>query len=528
MKKISFLLLCLLLMGGYVSSAGGFSFTSTPAFMAASAPDRALVIISDLHLGAGKNSGQSWYTTEDFRWPKALKAFLDEMSRRGNDRVDLIIAGDLLDMWQPPENIRCKGDSSDPNLGCTVEEMTAIASWIVKAHKEEFEHLRLFSQKGENRLHILPGNHDAALLIAPVWEPVGKALKAEKGRVNFVVTGVWRSVDYGIVVEHGHQIGNDANRYKRWPDIVRVDGNKEYIERSWGEQFIQQVFTQHEYDNQIIDNFSPESLGAWYWKDKRGLWGTAADMAKLVAFNLSQTSFSQKVQFLGDKKSPEEKPKWNIPEARKLGHGLFVAAMPQDDAGRARLLEETEEAKEVRQELDRLALDTEKLPDGTVEMKLPDENVQMLCDQAATRGNSVCDRPHLGYAIEKLLVPKERVLVSHLIKRQGEFPKMHYFVYGHTHDLAIRWKPEGISYVQAMNSGAFYRVIGENGFLSRVRQKGISPGQGLEKISLDELPPCYTFVKKIPPEKEPQVFRWVMKESDANGQIVNPEDAICE
>ena len=105
---------------------------------------------------------------------------------------------------------------------------------------------------------------------------------------------------------------------------------------------------------------------------------------------------------------------------------------------------------------------------------------------------------------------------------------MHYFVYGHTHDLAIRWKPEGISYVQAMNSGAFYRVIGENGFLSRVRQKGISPGQGLEKISLDELPPCYTIVKKIPPEKEPQVFRWVMKESDANGQIVNPEDAICE
>src|SRR5262249_50689760 len=67
-----------------------------------SAEPRMIVFISDLHFGLGRRSDGSWSPKEDFRWPGALKGFLDEMGRRGNDRVDLVIVGDFLELWQPP------------------------------------------------------------------------------------------------------------------------------------------------------------------------------------------------------------------------------------------------------------------------------------------------------------------------------------------------------------------------------------------------------------------------------------------
>lgn len=516
MKKVLILLVAVVMMGGCISTAGGFSFTMTPSFKAASTPDRTIVVISDLHLGIGKRADGSWYATEDFRWRRVLKSFLDHTSKKGNHRVDLIIAGDLLEMWQRPPEIRCEGASAD--LGCTIDEMRAMAIWITKAHEQVFKDLREFSETGENRLHIIPGNHDAALLIASVWEPIGKALNVDGGRVNFVATGVWASTDGSIVVEHGHQIGNDVNRYDTWPNIVRAKEGKEYVIRSWGEQFVQKIFNDQENLYPIIDNLSPESAGVWYRMQDRGVWGTGSDMAQFVAFDLFQTSLRQKVRVLGPDQSPEDKPKWNITEARKLGHRLFVAALPQDDGLRAQLLENSDQAKEIRQELDMLGLDTKRLPD---------ENVRMLCDQAAIQGDAVCPPHVLGATIESTLVPRGWVLAAHLIKRQKEFPKMRYFVYGHTHLLEEAWRPYGVSYVQVLNSGAFQRLIDKKGYLRRCSDKNIPPEAGLRKITLEELPPCYTFVR-IPYNKAPKVRRWVMEESEDTGRIVKPGDKVCE
>jgi hypothetical protein len=357
--------------------------------------------------------------------------------------------------------------------------------------------------------------------MAAVWGPIGKALDADGGRVNFVATGVWTSTDGSLVVEHGHQIGNEANRYDTWPSIVRTRESKEYVIRPWGELFVQKIFNDQENLYPVIDNLSPESAGVRYRMEERGVWGTGSDIAQFVAFNLFQTSLRQKVRVLGAEESPEDKPQWNITEARKLGHRLFVAALPQDDGFRAQLVQDSDRAQEARRELDMLAKDAKRLPD---------ENVRMLCDQAAIRGNAVCAQPELGALIERTLVPRERVLATHLVQRQKEFPRMRYFVYGHTHLLEEVWQPAGVSYVQVMNSGAFQRVIDEKGFISRCRLKGISPGEGLMKLTLEELPPCYTLVL-IPYENgvpKPQVLRWVMKESDNTGKFVKPGDGVCE
>ncbi len=518
MKRMAMLLSVLVLVCGFASATAAVTWTSTPSFRAATTSGRTIVVISDLHVGLGKDANSQWYAVEDFRCPRAFGAFLTEISKTGNRKVDLIIAGDFLEMWQTPADIPCRGAGAD--LGCTIDEMKTLATRITAAHKEVFKALRDFSQKGDNRLYIIPGNHDSSLLIADVWGPVGKALDVRKGRVSFVSTGIWKSADGIIVVEHGHQIGSEANRYDSWPNIVQAREGTEYIVRPWGEQFVQKVFNEQEDQYPIIDNLSPESAGIRYRMADRGVWGTGEDIARFASFNLFQTSLRQKVQILGEENSPEEKPRWNIPRAREQGHRLFIAALPQDDPFRAGLLGDSEQAKKAQIELDALARD---------DKRLPDENVRMLCEQTEIRGNAVCkiQTPELGATMQKLLVPRAWVLAGHLGQRKADFPEMRYFIYGHTHLLEEAWQPDDKSRLKVLNSGAFHRVIDEKGYLLRVKAKGIKPEEGLKKIAVEELPPCYTFVL-IPPGKEPVVSNWAMEESGQVGSIVEPGANICK
>lgn len=72
---------------------------------------RYTAFISDLHFGIGRKADGSWDPKEDFRWPRALEGFLERISEEGHERVDLVIAGDLLELWQPPPEIKCKGQA---------------------------------------------------------------------------------------------------------------------------------------------------------------------------------------------------------------------------------------------------------------------------------------------------------------------------------------------------------------------------------------------------------------------------------
>src|SRR5687767_4006582 len=55
---------------------------------------RSVAFISDLHFGLGRRVDGTWAPKEDFRWSGALAGFLDELSKWGEDRVDLVIVGD--------------------------------------------------------------------------------------------------------------------------------------------------------------------------------------------------------------------------------------------------------------------------------------------------------------------------------------------------------------------------------------------------------------------------------------------------
>lgn len=487
-------------------------------YQAPAAGPRHTAFISDLHFGLGKTADGAWDSTEDFRWPKALQGFLGKISEDGQHQVDLVIVGDFLELWQPPADIPCKGVGAD--IGCSIDEMASLVGKVVEAHAADLTILREFAERGDNRLHVIVGNHDSTLRYAPVWKLLGDALNAASGRINVLTEGIWVSTDGLIVAEHGNQIGQDVNKYDTWPTISRRVDGKDYIVRPWGELFVQQLFNSQEKTYAIIDNLSPETAGARYRAADRGLWGSAADIAKMLQFNLLETSLKQKSVLLG--KPPSGNVNWDIAIGRQMGASLFLYALPADDPLRIELGKDDAAAAAITSELAALANDA---------LRMPDAEVHQLCDMIAAHDSEhVCWDKQLGSLAQHFLQSKIKVMEKHLAVRQSTYRSMRVFVYAHTHQAEVPWSatPDGLTSISVVNTGAFQRLLDEPGFLKRLN--GRTPQDALRSMKLDELPPCYTavVVEAVPDKGVPvaKSLAWFMPE-DAAGELVSPDEARC-
>jgi hypothetical protein len=487
----------------------------TPQYRVPSGEQRKIVLISDLHLGLGRNADGRWNPMEDFRWTAALKGFLAEISRWGDDAVDLVVVGDFLELWQPPDGMECPGVSLE--IGCSVDFMARLASLVVRAHATDLALIRDFLMRGENRLHVIPGNHDSSLLVASVWQPLADALNAGSGRIDFVSSGTWSSRDARIVAEHGHQIGLDANRYSSWPSILREINGTAYLERPWGERFVQVLFNQAEKEYEIIDNLAPETVGAKYRLQDRGVWTSAGDIARFIAFNLFETSARQEIVFLG--RPDGRPPEFDMKIARDLGYRLFSEALADQDPWRT----EIEANDDLKREMTALAADAGRLPDS---------EVRALCEQIAGQGKRLCQLPTAGAKVQSLLIPRRHILAQHFAQILDRFPGMVVFVYGHTHQWEKGWRVDvtGGGQVMVFNTGAFQRITDENGFLARAKRKGLGADQALRVLQLSDLPPCYTAVRISYESGAPrgETIQWRMDETDSAGQIVEPGSVVCQ
>lgn len=485
---------------------------------AAAQGQRYLAVISDLHIGLGRGPDGKWNPMEDFRWDAALRSFLARVQECGAGRVDLVIAGDLLELWQPPADAACKD-----RQGCSIAEAERITEAVLRGHRETLAVLKAFANAGSNRIHVIPGNHDAALLVPRIWKKFESALGAASGRLVLVKSGVWLSDDGTVLIEHGHQIGGDVNRYDTWPEVVRSVGGAEYIVRPWGENFVQALFNEQETQYPVIDNLSPESAGARFRMADRGLWGSASDLARFLAFNLFETSPQQKVQFLGgpDDRAPQ---RWDVQLGRQMGHRLLSDALPAEDPFRAALLAADERGQALRSELDAAVRDASRTSDA---------EVLLLCDQVAIRQDAPrCEPRVLGAGVEKLIVPRMRVMREHVRARlaQADQARVRTLIYGHTHMLEEAWSLDISDFVTVtvLNSGAFQRVVDELGFVARAKARGITPARALKVLEVSDLAPCYSAVL-VPASggaSQARTVHWHAPDGAA-AQFVEPRDARC-
>lgn len=479
-------------------------------------PKRTMVFISDTHMGIGKKTDGTWYATEDFRWGTALDGFLDHLDSTYPGPVDLLFLGDVLELWQPFPGMQCTTPAEETS--CTVEEMAKLAEWVARAHANDLRRIGDFSRRGDNRVYIIPGNHDAALVEATVWHKVVPAFGVN-ARVDLVDKGIWASPSGRTVVEHGHQIGKDVNQYKRWPNVRNAD-HPDHLARPWGELFVQKLFNEVEAEYPLIDNIGPESVGAKYRLADKGLGRTAADLGRFILFNLFETSGAQQARFLsrGDEDDGNaRRDEWKPDLGRQTGYQLVVDSLAPDDDFRKLITEQSEQGQGIRDSIDAHVRDKATFPDASI---------MQLCDQAAINDKFPCRPSFASNMLEGMLRKEEEVVLPHAYMRKNAYPDMTKFIYGHTHKYMEPWDARrGGQVISVANTGAFQRVVDEKQFERRAQ--GFSKSEALRKVTIDSLPACYTFIV-VEDERAPmKLWRWYQPEDVATGSRKPVQSEKC-
>lgn len=474
--------------------------------------ERTLVFISDTHMGIGKNADGQWHPGEDFRWGNALSGFLGHIEETYKSKpIDIVILGDFLELWQPFPGMICTTPVAETS--CTVGETAKLAEFVARAHSEDLRRIGDFSGKGNNRVYLVSGNHDAALNLDDVWSKVRPAF-GPNARIELVKSGVWISPRGLTVAEHGHQIGQDVNKFDNWPKVSN-EQHPDHLARPWGQLFVQKIFNDVENEYPLIDNISPESVGAKYRIADKGVTATTQDLGRFVLFNLFETSKRQLSKVLS---VTDGEPVWNPSLGRQAGHKLVVASLPNDDGFAGLINSDSEEGKVLRADLDEQV-------NG-----LPDENIKQLCEHAAIEKSepNPCVVDTASNTLESLVRTERQVVTPHLELRLKTNRRMMNFIYGHTHEYQEPWtaRVDGGS-VTVANTGAFQRVIDEKGFERRRTDKQLSRSESLRKIDLSDLPACYTFVVIEDEAKPSELWRWYQPENASKGSRVTEDSTKC-
>jgi UDP-2,3-diacylglucosamine pyrophosphatase LpxH len=232
---------------------------------------RRKVIVSDLHLGPG-TTDPKFHGIEDFYSQAEWTAFLEQQAAQGP--TDLVLAGDIIEFWQIATALGAlpkRDHGSQPATGTMLaadQEFSARAvKLVIEAHPSVFRELGKLIGRGDHRVVIVAGNHDADLMWPKVQLAIARAIDPpDPTRLVFVDSASYQHA--GVHVEHGHAF-DAANRFAdNQAPFGRDRDGRCRLQSSWGEVFVDQFYTDIERQVPFIDNLYPESAAIlWAVRD---------------------------------------------------------------------------------------------------------------------------------------------------------------------------------------------------------------------------------------------------------------------
>ena len=211
--------------------------------------EKTILIVSDLHLGAGKTLGVNSNPLEDFDSDEKFADFLLWKRNKYQQPLELIILGDAFDFPQVLPDIGLAYE--DSKLGITQEESLRRLEVIIQGHETFFGALRDFLFSG-NKVRLLRGNHDIDL----IWPDVQARLRREMGdgAINLIFESDHVFQYKGLYCEHGNQYSVE-NAFSNPLNPVTTDSQgKARLERCWGTYFVDVVYNEIETRFPLIDN----------------------------------------------------------------------------------------------------------------------------------------------------------------------------------------------------------------------------------------------------------------------------------
>jgi UDP-2,3-diacylglucosamine pyrophosphatase LpxH len=204
-------------------------------------------VISDTHLGPGADD-----PLEAFSEDEAFRRFVGGIPRTD---TTLYINGDFVDF------VRIGPFDVPPSMRLLWDESTSLAKLktAIKAHQECFVALKKFIADG-GRLVLTMGNHDLDL----AWPGVKTHLRTELGSPSDQQFKVVAGPDQfaGVHIEHGNSF--TPENCPRNPQSPFCEaGDRVYLERVWGTDFMLQFYNDLEREHPYADNVKPMLPLAW-------------------------------------------------------------------------------------------------------------------------------------------------------------------------------------------------------------------------------------------------------------------------
>jgi hypothetical protein len=477
---------------------------------------RFVVIASDLHLGAGKNASGEWLPVEDFRWQGDLESFLKAIDEAGKGATDLVLNGDTFELLQSTSK-DCL--DRDARVGCSEKEAIARLERVVAAHAADVSALGMFARSGANRLFLVPGDHDAALLFPAVATRAIASFNAP-GRVEVATGGYWLSDDGAVYAEHGHQMPGDPYAFTAWPQpFVRSDDGA-HLERVAGERLAQTLYNDLETRFPILDNFAQEGAGLKYIAAADPMALPANAIQPLLMFFHARPTWQQfRLELDGGDVQP---PEWDLEAVRRGGPSVLAESLLPDDRFRPVVDRALSDGK--------LALDPATLTDQQLvaicdyraALRRSRRRLERSMTQAPTTGRAPTECPRTpatrGSAFDYFWRSRDELMVNGFDrmraalaadKRPAQSIKV--IALGHTHLAAA---PLPLSRRDALpvvvNSGAWHRTVTPFQIEEVMQERGWSESDVLRQLRLEDLPACYgvIWIEPYSADPKPRVRFW--------------------
>lgn len=215
---------------------------------------KTILVISDLHLGAGLIVNKRKNFLEDFHYDKELIEFIEyHGSMHYQEReVELIINGDFLDLLAVPFVPYFDDEYWSEKAALDKLKM------IVSAHTGVFDALKNFLTFPQNKLVYIIGNHDAELIFESLRTYILE-LFPEEDRHKFKILLNADEVyipEEGVVLKHGHEY-ELAHHFDPVNNIATDIEGKKYFIPPWGSYYVTRVINKFKEGRDYINAVRP-------------------------------------------------------------------------------------------------------------------------------------------------------------------------------------------------------------------------------------------------------------------------------
>jgi UDP-2,3-diacylglucosamine pyrophosphatase LpxH len=214
--------------------------------------DKTILVISDLHLGAGSHVNGKPNVLEDFHYDEELVDFLSYYSSGefAQREVELIINGDLFDLLAVPFIPFFDDEYWSEEASLHKLKM------ITEAHHEVMQAFKKFLNCKNKNITYIIGNHDGECIQSSLKEHIDLLFgQSECFSIIAPEDGEY-TPHAGIVVKHGHEY-EIANKFIPSESIIEDNEGTKYFLPPWGSYYVVRVINKFKEQRDHINAVRP-------------------------------------------------------------------------------------------------------------------------------------------------------------------------------------------------------------------------------------------------------------------------------